>query len=599
MMKLKFILLSLLTFLLYGTIYAQNIIPSPKEYVQKGDATYPIKRVIAKDVDNSSDAYSLISEKGKVFISGNEIWARQTLRQLVDAGGNIPDVEIRDCAAYPMRGFMHDCGRNFQSIEMLKETIDLMSFYKFNVFHWHLTDHPAWRIECKVYPQLNDPQYQRKGRDEGKFYTYSQIRMLIKYAQKRGITVIPEIDMPGHSTYFKDAFGFSMDSEEGKVVLGKCLSEFFEEIPAAICPYFHIGSDEIHIGDPEGFMRWAEDLVRENGRIVIAWDPGLPPSPTTIRQIWNEAAGSNAAATNKSGKYLDSFVGYLNYYDPILFVSRAFLHTACAQLTPDTTNALGGILCLWNDVRVDNKENISLHNGMIAGMMAFAERFWVGGNADIAGKEDVIDPNILPPPESNAGKALAAFEQRIQYHKEHFLDVPVLWLPNASTRWDILVETSDRSTPVVAYGGVIDMDMLCKVNNIDISGEDLPCAYACTDIFSETDTVVNVWFGFEAPARSSRISCGIGQQGKWEGSGHVYVNDIELFPPQRWEEPERYACHFNTWLKPQEEEPYTDEQMYWMRKPLPVQLKKGNNTIFLRAPKIFRGQRWSFSTLFE
>ena len=106
---------------------------------------------------------------------------------------------------------MHDTGRNFQTIEMLKETIDLMSLYKINYFHWHLTDNPAWRIECKVYPQLNDAQYQRPGRDCGKFYTYDEIRELIAYAKERGITVMPEIDMPGHSAYFRNAFGFSTD----------------------------------------------------------------------------------------------------------------------------------------------------------------------------------------------------------------------------------------------------------------------------------------------------------------------------------------------------------------------------------------------------
>ena len=106
----------------------------------------------------NKDEYYLKIEKGNVIIEGNEVWARQTLSQLQDKEGRVPDVEIHDWSAYPFRGFMHDTGRNFQTLEMLKETIDLMSFYKINYFHWHLTDNPAWRIECKVYPQLNDPQ---------------------------------------------------------------------------------------------------------------------------------------------------------------------------------------------------------------------------------------------------------------------------------------------------------------------------------------------------------------------------------------------------------------------------------------------------------
>ena len=193
----------------------ENIIPTPKELTVNDDRLHHVNSIVILETDNNliypqnKDEYYLKSEKGDVIIEGNEVWARQTLAQLKDEKGRIPDVEIHDWSAYPFRGFMHDTGRNFQTIEMLKETIDLMSLYKINYFHWHLTDNPAWRIECKAYPQLNDPQYQRPGRDCGKFYTYDEIRELIAYAKERGITVMPEIDMPGHSAYFRSAFGFS------------------------------------------------------------------------------------------------------------------------------------------------------------------------------------------------------------------------------------------------------------------------------------------------------------------------------------------------------------------------------------------------------
>ena len=554
----------------------ENIIPMPKEFVLNEDKLYNINDVtVLETSDNllypqNKDEYYIKIEKGNVVIEGNEIWAMQTLKQLADSLDRVPDVVIHDWSVYPFRGVMHDTGRNFQTIEMLKETIDLMSLYKINYFHWHLTDNPAWRIECKVYPQLNDPQYQRPGRDCGKFYTYDEIRELIAYAKERGITVMPEIDMPGHSAYFRSAFGFSMDSEEGMKVLEKCIEEFCKEIPVSMCPYLHIGSDEVYIADPKGFMVFTENLCKKYNRIAVAWDPGLPSDSTTVRQIWNTAAGSNAASTKKGGRYLDSFMGYLNYYDPIYFTNKVFLHKACAQDVADTTNALGGILCLWNDVRVDDKTRIALHNGMINGMMVYAERFWNGGE----GSYD----------------ELIAFEDKMVYHKENLLqNHDVRWNPNIQTSWNITIADTIN---LEARGGAVDVDDLCRENNINI-GETVS-AWATTDIYSDEDKTIKAWVGFEAAARSNRISGGIGPQGKWENEGRLLVNGVEYFPSQIWNEAEKYKFHYNTWHRPEEELPYTDEQFYWMREPVEINLKKGNNKIELYIPKTFKGQRWSF-----
>ena len=548
----------------------------PKEFVLNEDKLYNINDVtVLETSDNllypqNKDEYYIKIEKGNVVIEGNEIWAMQTLKQLADSLDRVPDVVIHDWSVYPFRGFMHDTGRNFQTIEMLKETIDLMSLYKINYFHWHLTDNPAWRIECKVYPQLNDPQYQRPGRDCGKFYTYDEIRELIAYAKERGITVMPEIDMPGHSAYFRNAFGFSMDSEDGMKVLEKCIEEFCNEIPVSMCPYLHIGSDEVYIADPKGFMVFTENLCKKYNRIAVAWDPGLPSDSTTVRQIWNTAAGSNAASTKKGGRYLDSFMGYLNYYDPIYFTNKVFLHKSCAQDVPDTTNALGGILCLWNDVRVDDKTRIALHNGMINGMMVYAERFWNGGE----GSYD----------------ELIAFEDKMVYHKENLLhNHDVRWNPNIQTSWNITIADTIN---LEARGGAVDVDDLCRENNINI-GETVS-AWAATEIYSEEDKTIKARVGFEAAARSNRISGGIGPQGKWENEGRLLVNGVEYFPSRIWNEAEKYKFHYNTWHRPEEELPYTDEQFYWMREPVEINLKKGNNKIELYIPKTFKGQRWSF-----
>ena len=564
-----------------------DVIPEPKEYQQFGTKKQRIRKVLYdnKTHFDNPDEYRIVIKNGKAMLSGNRHWAESTLTQLVDEKGRAANLEVHDWAAYPFRGFMHDTGRNYQPVSLLKETLDLMSFYKLNYFHWHLTDYPAWRIECKVFPQLNDPRYQRKGRDEGKFYTYDEIREVIAYAKERGITVVPEIDMPGHSTYFKDAFGFTMDSKQGRKVLEQCLDEFFTEIPKSDCPYIHIGSDEVSIEDPKGFMQWIENLMNKYGRQPIVWDPGLPASDKVIRQIWNEAAGSNAAASAKKGKYLDSFIGYLNYYDPMLFTSRAFLHTAATQAVPDTMKAKGGILCLWNDVRVNKKENIALHNGMINGMMAFSERFWNGGNAG-----EVENDNLLPGPLTEAGSRLANFEEKIKIHRDRFHKDKMRWIANSQIEWKVQI---DDNEPLAAYGGVIDLDAFCTANEMIIGEQAL--AIAQTTLFAETETDIEAWIGFCTPARSNRNGYGIGKQGQWEGGCQCFVNGVEVLPPKRWNEPGKYDYHFNTWGRAEEEEPFTDEQLYWMRQPARIHLVKGENKVEIRVPKTYRGLRWSFA----
>lgn len=564
-----------------------DVIPEPKEFQQLGNRKYKFKKmeVNAKETFANPDEYRIVVKRGKATVSGNVAWAQSTLNQLIDERGMIANLEIHDWAVYPFRGFMHDTGRNYQPISMLKETIDLMHFYKLNYFHWHLTDYPAWRIECKVYPQLNDPQYQRPGRDEGKFYTYDEIREVIAYAKERGITVVPEIDMPGHSTYFKDAFGFTMDSEKGRKVLEKCLAEFFAEIPKSDCPYIHIGSDEVSIADPEGFMQWIECLMDKYERQPIAWDPGLPASDKVMRQIWNEAAGSNAAASSKLGKYLDSFVGYLNYYDPMLFTSRLFMHTAAAQTVPDTTKAMGGTLCLWNDVRVKDKENISLHNGMISGMMAFAERFWNGGNAGEVENESLPTGPLTP-----TGSRLANFEEKMAVHRDRFHKGKMRWVANSQIGWKVQI---DACQPFATYGGAVDLDAFCQLHHINVG--DQAMAKAQTIVVAEKDMDIEAWIGFCTPARSNRNGYGIGTQDRWEGGCQCFVNGKEVLPSRPWNEPGQYGYHFNTWGRPEEEEPFTDEQLYWMRQPARIHLKKGENLVEIKTPKTYNGLRWSFA----
>lgn len=362
------------------------LIPQPQSVKMLSDRKLsfghkePVVRMDAP-ADWDNERYTLcITPKGIEIVARSQqgvIWARRTLAQLQRRDGSYPHLRIDDWPEFPLRGFMYDDGRNFVGVDHIKKFIDFMSEYKLNLFHWHLTDKPAWRIQSYCFPQLNDGKFQRPGRDQGCFYTYDQIRRVIAYARERGITVLPEIDMPGHSDFFRTTFGFSMDSPRGREVLEKCLKEFFQEIPADICPMIHIGSDEVNAREPELFMKWAQELVRSYGRTPFVWDPGLPSDSLTVRQIWREADPENTFST-ESSPFVDSAMGYLNYHDPMQMPARIFFHTPCGSGNADD-KALGGIVCLWNDVRVADKDKLAAHNGMAGGVMAFAEHFWGGG----------------------------------------------------------------------------------------------------------------------------------------------------------------------------------------------------------------------------
>lgn len=594
---MKKLLLTLFLCAFASALAAQNIIPQPKQIKYLSQKLVKVKSIDIKTIPTNgapSEQYTLTTKGGKAVIIAQskqaENWGISTLRQLTDKDGYVPEVEIVDYPAFPIRGFMHDTGRNFREVALLKKDIDLMSFYKLNVFHWHLTDNPAWRIESHAYPQLNDPKFHTKGRDEGKFYTYDQIREVIAYAKERGVMIIPEIDMPGHSAYFNRTFGFGMATAEGMKILEVCLKEFFKEIPKEDCPYLHIGSDEVRVNDPKGFMAFCEKIVKDHGRIAMAWDPGLPPADDTYCQIWRSQVSDLLKKEPYPRPYIDSYMGYLNNSCPFVNTSRYFLHYACTA-NGANDKARGGIICLWNDVNVDDQTKLLPHNGMPEGAAAFAERFWVGGEGYGLEIEDLI-----PSPDSKAHKDLVDFEKRLIYHRDNFLaDYDTRWVANASQPWRVTVPAV-KGTPMSqikwtkAWGGVIDLHALAAANKVELKPQ--MEAWLETEIYVERDTVITAMVGFESPARSNRISDGIGKQGRWEAEGQLFVNGIEIFPSFDWHEPEKYRYHFNTWGHPGGEIPYTDEQLFWTRTPSRIPLKSGWNKIRLHSSRLFNINNW-------
>jgi hexosaminidase len=277
------------------------------------------------DESKPEEAYRLRIDPRGVVISGRPaglFYGAQSVLQLAAARSKsvfvLPAAEIEDQPRFPYRGLHLDTSRHMFPVDFLKHYLDWMARYKLNRFHWHLTDDQGWRIEIKEYPRLAEIGSMRKetlvghapqsttydGKPYGGFYTQEQIRDVVAYARDRFITVIPEIEMPGHSL---NTFQF----------LENVLTEVMQLFPSI---YIHIGGDEVQkdrwkespdaqaVIQQEGlkderelqsyFIRRMEHFINAQGRRMIGWDEilegGLPPDATVMS--WRGEDGGIAAA---------------------------------------------------------------------------------------------------------------------------------------------------------------------------------------------------------------------------------------------------------------------------------------------------------------
>jgi hexosaminidase len=286
----------------------------------------------------------------------------------------IPCVEISDSPRFVWRGFMLDVSRHFFSVDEVKHVLDLMALYKLNTFHWHLVDDQGWRIEIKKYPRLTevgawradigfglDPKrstrYDKQGRYGG-YYTQHQIREIVAYATARHITVVPEIEMPGHSSaalvaYPEFACANALISlpDKGGVYTGvycagkESTFEFVSNVLAEVTPlfpgkYIHIGGDEVVKSNwmacvacqtrirAEGlknehelqsyFIRRAENIVNSFGKNLIGWseirEGGLAPNAVLMDWI---GGGADSAASGHDVVMSPNALAYFDHYQSI------------------------------------------------------------------------------------------------------------------------------------------------------------------------------------------------------------------------------------------------------------------------------------------
>ena len=384
-----------------------------------------------KDVTLSTESYKLNISKNRVLIysidEAGQFYSLQTLRQLISTenGKNVlHQCTILDTPKHSIRGYMLDVGRNYISLKLLKEQLDIMAKYKLNVFQWHLTDRPAWRIESKKYPELTDAKNHRQTRNPGMHYSYEDIRELITFAKERQIRVIPEIDMPGHSDSFVTAMGCKMESEKGMLILEAILEEFFSEIPKEMCPIVHLGSDEVKINNPEAFMAKMIAVCTRNERDVVVWNPGIKIKADVIRQTWQ-------GKHQEHGQYreIDSWNSYINNSEPMTAIPK-LLFKPIGQGSEN--KIIGGVICMWPDVRLENEYDFINQNPVYPSLLTYAWSTWTAGVQEAS--QDYLTKT--PAKDTKEFKYFNEFEDYLLDHKKrYFKDIPFQYFKQSDKEW--------------------------------------------------------------------------------------------------------------------------------------------------------------------
>ena len=326
---------------------------------------------------SNDESYSLSIKSKQIVISASSAHGLfnglQTLRQLFPAAiesqncvktvWSIPCLKIEDAPRYSYRGLMLDVSRHFFDKKFIMKYIDMMAVYKFNTFHWHLTDDQGWRIEIKRYPQLTQKSAYRKecnGEITGGFYTQEDIKEVVAYAAERFITVVPEVDMPGHAVAVLASYPelscsggpFKVETTWGIFHDVFCAGndktyKFIEDVLCEVVPlfpgkYFHIGGDECmktrwerclkcqakikseHLADEHElqsyFIKRTEKYLQGKGKRVIGWDEILEggASKTATIMSWRGTKGGIQAAKQGNEVIMTpSAYCYLNYYQGV------------------------------------------------------------------------------------------------------------------------------------------------------------------------------------------------------------------------------------------------------------------------------------------
>lgn len=358
---------------------------------------------LTKNIPSNTEAYTLSVRENEIrIISPTEEGisrGMQTLKQLLPiyfktnttfSGFEIPCMDISDAPAFPHRGMLLDCGRHFMDVATVKKYIDALAFYKMNVLHWHLTEDQGWRIEIKKYPELTRLGSYRMDKfgnhvSEG-YYTQEQIKDIVSYAQARHVTIIPEIEMPGHSVAAISAYpwlsctgeSIQVETEWGVFKDIYCAGndstiQFLKDVMDEVCAlfpskYIHIGGDEapkfrwehcdkcqkrMHDHGLKNEAQLQTWLIEEmskylytKGRQIIGWDEilegGIPAD--AMIQSWRGMEGGIAAAKQKHGVVMSPTSHcYLDYGLDNINMEKVYnFNPLPAELTPEEAQYIRG-----------------------------------------------------------------------------------------------------------------------------------------------------------------------------------------------------------------------------------------------------------------
>ena len=325
----------------------------------------------------------------------------QALRQWALAAsadrGDLPTGRLELAPRFPWRGMLLDSGRHLQDVAVIKDLIDQLALYGFNVLHWHLTEDQGWRLEVPARPELTDVGAWRTmpdGSRYGGFYSADQVREVVAFAAARFVTVVPEIELPGHAKAALAAYPelsctggpFAVETQwgihedvfcAGNEAVFDLLADVFDQV-VALFPslYVHIGGDEVpkdrwlacprcrdriatgNLGDAHGLQSWfvhrAGALLQDRGRRLVGWDEilegGLAPGATV--QSWRGIAGAVAAAeAGHDAVVSPTSHAYFDYDPGVLPLEQVLTFDPVPPgLAPDArSRILGGALNLWTE----------------------------------------------------------------------------------------------------------------------------------------------------------------------------------------------------------------------------------------------------------
>ena len=578
------------------------LLPKPQELTltgswYAGDSLVIVEETTAESQSENDYALHGYPDEGyRLLITEDEIRiqaahamgflrGRQTLAQLMEStGGPLPTCEIHDWPAFKLRGYMHDVGRSFISIDELRKEIDLLARFKVNTFHWHLTEDHAWRLEIKAYPQLTAAT--TATRFPGQIYTQEECRELEAYAAERGVILIPEIEMPGHSGAFERAMGHSMTTAQGRQEMEIILQEVMETFPRA--PYIHIGADETAVSTD--FLNAMADIIHKAGKKVVTWNPintAIQPSFSDMNQLWS------SRGTAISGiPAIDCRYNYINHFD--VFADVVGIYKSSIYYAPQGNEDLAGaITAAWNDRKMPAEADIIRQNNLYANVLATTERAWRGG-----GQHYIEQGGTRLPNDGEEYEAFADWERRFLFHKHHALaDEPIPYVRQCNVRWlitdpfpndgdkDAVFPPEQALEERYSYDGHTYHTHLWTGAGVYLRhtwGDMVPSgypggsthttAYAWTYVYSPVEQDAGALIEFQNYGRSEQEQAP--DEGRWDRKGsRLWLNDEELMAPV-WDNTDKHIDH---------EADLLNENLAG-RDAYPIHLMAGWNKVFMKLP---------------